>query len=60
MSDKKKKILVINCLVLVGLIGIITAFSLSFKELYRKEKIETLDVAINNNDVTTVFVLVKK
>lgn len=33
MSDKKKKILVINCLVLVGLIGIITAFSLSFKEL---------------------------
>jgi len=32
----------------------------SFTELYRKEKIETSDSAINSNDVTTVFVLVKK
>lgn len=34
--------------------------SFSYKELYRKEKIETSDSAINSNDVTTAFVLVKK
>lgn len=32
----------------------------SYKELYRKEKIETFDSAINSNDVTTAFVLAKK
>ena len=32
----------------------------SYKELYRKEKIETLDSAINSNNVKTAFVLVKK
>jgi len=34
--------------------------SFSYSELYRKEKIETSDSAINSNDVTTAFVLVKK
>lgn len=34
--------------------------SFSYTELYRKEKIETSDSAINSNDVTTAFVLVKK
>ena len=34
--------------------------SLSYKEIYRKEKIETSESAINSNDVTTVFILVKK
>ena len=34
--------------------------SFSYSELYRKEKIETSESAINSNDVTTVFVLVKK
>lgn len=32
----------------------------SYKELYRKEKIETSAKAINSNDVITSFVLVKK
>lgn len=32
----------------------------SYKELYRKEKIETLDSAINSDNVKTAFVLVKK
>ena len=32
----------------------------SFTELYRKEKIETSDSAINSNEITTAFVLVKK
>jgi len=32
----------------------------SFEELFRKEKIETSDTAINSNSVTTAFVLVKK
>lgn len=32
----------------------------SYKELYRKEKIEQLDSAINNNEVATAFVIVKK
>lgn len=31
-----------------------------YKELYRKEKVETSDSAINSNDITTAFVLVKK
>jgi len=34
--------------------------SFSFTELYRKEKIETSDSAINSNEITTAFVLVKK
>ena len=34
--------------------------SFSYTELYRKEKVETSDSAINSNDVTTAFVLVKK
>lgn len=34
--------------------------SFSYTEVYRKEKIETSDSAINSNDVTTAFVLVKK
>lgn len=34
--------------------------SFSYSELYRKEKIETSEFAINSNDVTTVFILVKK
>ena len=34
--------------------------SFSYKELYRKEKIETSESAINSNDATTAFVLVKK
>ena len=34
--------------------------SFAYTELYRKEKIETSDSAINSNDVTTAFVLVKK
>lgn len=34
--------------------------SFSYTELYRKEKIETSNFAINSNDVTTAFVLVKK
>ena len=34
--------------------------SFSYTELYRKEKVETSDSAINSNDVATVFVLVKK
>ena len=32
----------------------------SFKELFRKQKIETSSTAINANEVTTVFVLAKK
>ena len=32
----------------------------AYSEIYRKEKIETSDSAINSNDVTTAFVLVKK
>lgn len=32
----------------------------SFTELYRKEKIETSESAINSNEITTAFVLVKK
>lgn len=32
----------------------------SFKELHRKEKIETSDSAINSNEATTVFLLIKK
>lgn len=31
-----------------------------FEELFRKEKVETSDMAINTNEITTVFVLVKK
>lgn len=34
--------------------------SFSYTELYRKEKIETSDSAINSNNITTAFVLVKK
>lgn len=34
--------------------------SFSYNELYKKEKIEILDSAINNNDVTTAYVIVKK
>jgi len=34
--------------------------SFAYTELYRKEKVETSDSAINSNDVTTAFVLVKK
>ncbi len=34
--------------------------SFSYTELYRKEKVETSDSAINSNDVATAFVLVKK
>lgn len=34
--------------------------SFSYTELYKKEKIETSDSAINSNEVTTAFVLVKK
>ena len=34
--------------------------SFSYTELYRKEKIETSDAAINSNEVTTAFILVKK
>ena len=33
--------------------------SYSYKELYRKEKVETSDSAINSNKITTAFVLVK-
>lgn len=32
----------------------------SFEELFRKEKIETSDMAINANSIVTVFMLVKK
>lgn len=31
-----------------------------FEELFRKEKVETSDMAINTNEITTAFVLVKK
>ncbi len=31
-----------------------------FEELFRKEKVETSDMAINANEITTAFVLVKK
>ena len=34
--------------------------SLLYEEVYNKEKIETLDSAINSNDVATAFILVKK
>lgn len=34
--------------------------SFSYTKLYRKEKVETSDSAINSNDATTAFVLVKK
>lgn len=34
--------------------------NLSYEELYRKEKVETSESALNSNDVTTTFVLVKK
>lgn len=34
--------------------------SFSYTELYRKEKIETSNSAINSNNITTAFVLVKK
>lgn len=58
LNDKGKKVLYMNYQTREEISELLN--SLSFKELYRKEKIETLDVAINNNDVTTVFVLVKK
>ena len=32
----------------------------SYKFLYTKEKVETSDLAINSNNITTAFVLVKK
>lgn len=31
-----------------------------FEELFRKEKVETSDMAINTNGITTAFVLAKK
>ncbi len=34
--------------------------SFSFKELFRKEKVENIDMAINAKNVITVFLLVKK
>ena len=33
---------------------------LSFTKIYRKEKIETSESAINSNGVTTVYMIVKK
>ena len=32
----------------------------SFERLYRKEKVETVDSAINSNNAVTVFEIVKK
>ncbi len=58
LKENGKKVLYMNYQSNEDIEKILNLFS--FKELYRKEKIETSEAAINNNEVTTVFVLVQK
>lgn len=58
LKDKGKKVLYMSYQTNDEIKNLLAPFM--YKELYRKEKIETSDSAINSNKITTVFVLVKK
>lgn len=58
LKDKGKNVLYMNYQSNEDIKNLLNLFS--FKELFRKQKIETSDKAINANSITSVFVLVKK
>lgn len=58
LNDKGKKVLYMSYQTNDEIRNLLAPFM--YKEIYRKEKIETSDLAINSNNATTVFVLVKK
>lgn len=58
LKDKGLKSLYMNYLTNIEVENFLVPYS--YKELYRKEKIETSDSAINSNSITTAFVLLKK
>lgn len=58
LQEKGKKVLYMSYQTNEEIKDLLNKFS--FKEVYRKEKVETLDSAINNNSSTTVFVIAKK
>lgn len=58
LKNKGVKVLYMNYQTKEEMKNLLTPYS--YKKLYRKEKIETSDSAINSNSVTTAFVLLKK
>lgn len=58
LNESGKKCLYMNYLTNDEVSNLLSKFS--YKELYRKEKIQTSDVAINSNKITTAFILLKK
>ena len=58
LNEKGKNVLYMNYHTNDEIKKLLNLFS--YKEVYKKEKIEVCDSAINSNEVTTVFVVVKK
>lgn len=58
LKEKGKNVLYMNYQTNEEIKNLLNMFS--YTEIYRKEKVETLENAINSNDVVTVFVIVKK
>lgn len=58
LNEKGKKCLYMNYQTDSEIKNLLNQFS--YEELYRKEKVETSDSAINSNEVTTAFILIKK
>ncbi len=58
LNENGKKVLYMNYKTKEEIKRILESFS--YKEVYSKEKVETLDSAINSNEATTLFMIVKK
>lgn len=58
LNEQGKNVLYMNYQTNDEMKSLLSQFS--FRTLYTKEKIETSDLAINSNNITTAFVLVKK
>lgn len=58
LEDKGKNVLYMNYQTDDEINNYLSEFS--FKEIFRKEKVETTETAINSNNITTVFIIVKK
>ncbi len=58
LNEKGKKVLYMSYQTNDEIKNLLNMFS--YTEIYRKEKVETSESAINSNDVITAFVLVKK